>query len=209
MPMTLQPPILAIWPATGSVAGRAGDHHGVAGERLAEFAESEVGGHAGAAERAEVLGQQFVVLELIQFARRLGRVLLPAERAIDLVAGLERRIVRLDHFAEAPGAHDIADVQRRGIAADVFHLTFLRGVEAQIERAHQHLAGLRRPRLADLPLEIAFQQHAVVRPGRDQPLTVGEGHGGSFMRRCRANPAARYRPIRRARMLCWTSLEPP
>ena len=54
---------------------------------------------------------------------------------------------------------------------------FCDGIEAEIERAHHHFARFRRPRLADLPLEIALQQHAVVRARGDQPLTIGKSHG--------------------------------
>ena len=98
--------------------GRGRDDHGLAGVRLADLEQPEVGGHAGHAEHAEVL-------------RRAGpprrstsdhapavtdRVLLHAERPADVVADAEVGMLRRDHPADAAGAHHLADPDRRDVA---------------------------------------------------------------------------------------------
>ena len=74
--------------------GGAGEDDGFAGFRLADVEQGEVGGHAGHAQGREVAGQGGQAwVDLVQALGFAGEVVLYAERAVDVVAGLEVRVL--------------------------------------------------------------------------------------------------------------------
>src|ERR1019366_10050405 len=100
----------------------AGDDDGLAGLRLAHVHEAEVRGHSRHAENIEPLRQR-ADAQVDLRERGLGqlpgtetRVLLNPERTRDAMADGELRARRHHDGADAAGAHDFADADRRDVA---------------------------------------------------------------------------------------------
>ncbi len=123
----------------------SGDEDGVTRLRAAKLKETEIGGEAGHAAGAEH-GRQFDGKALRQHAHGAhafigDAVVLPAGEAAHPVAFLVARRVRLHDHADAAAAHDLADADGRHVLVHVAHPDAVRGIEAEIEHAHDRLAG--------------------------------------------------------------------
>lgn len=121
--------------------GGAGDHHGLAVLRLADVEQREVGGHAGHAQRREIAWQRRAGrVDLVETLGLADEIVLHAEGAVDVVAGLEAGVLRNQHLADAERTHHLADPHRRDVGAGVVHPAAHRRVQRQVLVLHQDLA---------------------------------------------------------------------
>jgi hypothetical protein len=131
---------------TAHGAGGGADDHGFTGLGRDDLDQPVPGRDAGHADRAQVVAQRHVGgVHLAQRAGLVGvdhAVLLPAAHADDLVAGLEARVLRLDHLADDAALHHLAQRLRLGVALAGVHAPAHVGVQAQEVVLHQHLAVL-------------------------------------------------------------------
>src|SRR5262249_54523170 len=83
-------------------------------------------------------------------------IFLPAEPILDDVAGLEPRVVGLDHLADRATGHDLADPDGGRVGCKISHPPAHVGIKRQIDDAHQHLigAGLRHGNFLDAEIRL-------------------------------------------------------
>ena len=140
MPTVRQPLILAIWPDDRAHrAGGGGDHHRLAGLRLAALEQAEVGGQAGDAIDAEQVADRLGLAELGQMPGRQRRIVLPAGVGEHQVAGLEPvgRGSRPPRPARRRPSRRLRSAPPDRCA---LHPGAVGGVEGNVAGAHQHLA---------------------------------------------------------------------
>jgi hypothetical protein len=156
------------------------DDDGLAGFRLADVAEPDIGGHPRHAEHAERGGDRRLGrVELQQSAAQNRAVELPAIAAGGIVAGAEIGVVRAHHLADDATLDDLADLGGLGIGPHPADAAAHIRVEREIDAAQQDLA---RPGLRQRPFgdrEILGHRQAG-RPPVQQHLSVSLGHVGSF-----------------------------
>ena len=144
----------------------------------------------GEPSRGSILGE----LAARDPARVEERVLLHAERTADVVAEGEPRVLRRDHDADAAGAHDLVDPDRRDVALAFVHPAAHRRVERQHQRLDEHAARVRlRDRLGG---ERSSRRAPACRPGGARG-----GSGGWSRRRAwsSASPVRGRRDAKRQR----------
>src|SRR6185295_747277 len=126
-------------------AGRARDHHRVARLRLAHLQQTEVGGHAGHAERIQPLRERAdAKVDLVDaYAREIlavdQAILLNAETAADRVAEGKFRILRGDNLTYAARAHHFADADWRNVASPLVHPAAHGRIQRKLQDLYQHL----------------------------------------------------------------------
>ena len=124
-------------------AGRGGHQHRLAFLRPADMDQPVIGRLAGdAVERDQVAERAHIRRQLLQAARLVHGIILPAERAAHDVAG--RKPVRRAraHDADAVAVHDVAGADPLAVGV-ALHPGPVRGVERQQDRPDLHLTVLR------------------------------------------------------------------
>ena len=129
--------------AAHSTARRA-HGHGLACFGRDDFHQAIPSGHAGHADRAEVMRQRYMAgVHLAQGAQNIGindAVFLPAPHAHDLVTCLEFGVAAVHHLAHGPADHDLAQRLGHGVAFALVHAPAHVRVQAHEVVFHEHLA---------------------------------------------------------------------
>ena len=192
MPTTRQPLSLAIWAdRRADRPGGGGDHDGLAGLRLADVEQADVGGQPGHAERRQRQRRlRHRGIKLAQAAAIGQQPVLPAGVGDHAIADGEIRVLRRGDLRDRLADHQAADRHRCGIAGVGVHAAAHVRIERQVFGLQQQLAGTglgnRQPfdaevlqaGLADRP----FSEHqaTVDRAGGLRGLGAGCGIGQGF-----------------------------
>ncbi len=160
-------------------SGRRGHQDRLAGPRLADLEQAEVGREPIGAEGAQLAGTGSSVRgEHGQSRRWVNRVLLPAGGCADQGAGRHRRVGgRLDPGDPVPVHHPARD-RRPGVAGAALQPGALPRSDGDGQRSTQDLARFRFRPLGDSNLEVALRQRSLWQ-GSDHHLPV-VGHGGNL-----------------------------
>src|SRR5512146_15906 len=179
-------------------AGGGRHHHGLARLGRADLLHAAVRGQARHAEHAQVVRERYAPgVDLDELLALHAAVELPAGGEY-LVALLERRVLRLRHFARGLPNHDFADLHRRRIGLDVVHAESHVRVERQPEVLHQHLAVLGPRRLGLHQLEVGFGHGAAGTAGQG-PGLVGRHISSDRAPRSARGDVRRRRTVARSR----------
>ena len=170
MPIARQPLILAICPADHADRARGARHdHRLPGDGFADIEQTEVRGHPGHAEHAEV-GRQAGRRPRRPGSRPRRRSTAYActpKLPVTWSPAAKSGMPRLDDLAGAEGAHHLTDADRRDVGASGVHPAAHRGVERDVEHPHQELAvcEVSVPPRRGIPSRTPRAAHVVARRG--------------------------------------------